>query len=399
MLVLRQTLGTAHGNWKKGRLSVNKGDSRSENYAILDTLENFRSADGSFRLRMVHGTVEEVKIALEQLHGAGEPPQPTENVHARQQEQTRQQEQARQEEQAREQEQNSLSIVSGAAAALGDVEIELSSVSQPQYSAVPQELSPATPVKTRSSKAGKTALYTVWKSKSRLWGKHGSSNNICSNMAIKMYAGLPLTSCFFAMKAPPTDKGKKKDEMMKTYSIMSGCMSFFVGLWWFSFTASIELYMNVRALLASLPACHAPPPDSFPPPPQLNCGAGCSVFVWPDATDLVKADPRFDATHWANGTAMCYPVKGESAPDADYGTRMFKLGPGYAKPFPTNWANSQLTSPEYDTGARDPLYKWGIYQWSWGVIWESKDRHRVSDEDGGNFAAANFTDGVVPVLL
>ena len=109
------------------------------------------------------------------------------------------------------------------------------------------------------------------------------------------------------LAANPGRHGRPKDDAVEVFNFCSNSISFFLGLFWFAAFAAIELYM------------------------KLDCGAGCAPWVWPNANDIIRADERFDASHWPNGTEFCYPVSGSSAEGTDEGTKgwsdKFPLGP------------------------------------------------------------------------
>ena len=209
----------------------------------------------------------------------------------------------------------------------------------------------------------KAKAIEFWNSKPRLYGSGPGTRGIASNLVTNVVKSHEATSLFYEYALLQYGKNKRTQEENEKIggrlliNIFSVCMSLCIGLFWFSAFGAIRLYMT------------------------LDCGAGCDVFIWPDASDLIQSDARFDPTMWDSGTEMCTPVPGSysEATCKECGTQDFKLGPAYPKPFPTQHCDESKSF--CDDGSRDPLYTWGVsVDVINGVIFGAEDHHCFKDQ-------------------
>jgi len=200
-------------------------------------------------------------------------------------------------------------------------------------------------------RAEKARAVEFWASKPRLYGTGPGTRGIASNLVTNVVKSHQATTLLYEYALIQTKKTDEKAGggrlLINSFSI---CMSLCIGIFWFSAFGAIRLYMT------------------------LDCGSGCEMFIWPNASDLIRSDERFDPTMWESGTEMCAPVRGSSAEGVTEGTQNFKLGPAYPKPFPTQWCDESKSV--CDDGSRDPLYTWGVsVNVIGGVIFGAKDHH------------------------
>ncbi|GMI05168.1 hypothetical protein TrVE_jg12415 [Triparma verrucosa] len=205
--------------------------------------------------------------------------------------------------------------------------------------------------------------YKYWKASPKMYGKNPAASNVCDNFFLNALAGHQLTGCCVKAKAmelegvSPIKEVNEENKDRVCYSICAPLISIGLGLFCFSAFAAIELYM------------------------ELGCSAGCVPFKWPNVTNSISNDPRYNEKAWPTGTEMCYPVFDSSAEEGsgtwEQSNGTFPLGNAYPKPFPTNWCEGDICENKND----DELYTWGVQMnLIGGVILGADDHHCKKDE-------------------